>query len=96
MTTFQNLIGTIITISMHIIFLIKPNIYIPNYLINIMHNPFIYQIYIKTSLANFHSIYSLPKHTIIEHLYTTKDDTKISQITWLNSYTRYTKSIIFK
>ncbi|KHG23227.1 hypothetical protein F383_28648 [Gossypium arboreum] len=46
---------------MHIICHIKPNIYIPNYIINIMHNPFIYQIYIKTSFAHFQSIYFLPK-----------------------------------
>ncbi|KHG27205.1 hypothetical protein F383_14371 [Gossypium arboreum] len=55
-----------------------------------MHNPFMYQINIKTSFAYFHSIYSLPKRTIIEYLYTTKDDTKISQITLLNTYTKYT------
>ncbi|KHG08160.1 hypothetical protein F383_34847 [Gossypium arboreum] len=53
---------------MHIICYIKPNIYILNYLINIMHNPFIYQLHIKTSFAHFHSINSLPKHTIIRYL----------------------------
>ncbi|KHG16652.1 hypothetical protein F383_23009 [Gossypium arboreum] len=61
---------------MHIIFYIKPNIYIPNYLINIMHNPFIYQIHIKISFTHFHSFNSLPKHTTIEHLNSTKYDTK--------------------